>query len=107
MKTVIVFWQAFFLYVTSRRLAPDKTFAEWIDACETNYRERRIVHKAKTEWIFSGTMRNENGVIQDAGYLRSPKPMNRARALKYFRREFPRATVLHIDDKNKIITYMF
>ena len=78
----------------------------WIDRRDA-HRSRVIVHKAKTEWIFSGTVRNENGVIQDAGYLRSPKLMNRKQALKYFRREFPRAVVLHIDDKNKIVTYMF
>ena len=82
-------------------------YESWLDA-RTNIRaERHIIHKAKTEWIFSGTVRNENGVIQDAGYLRSPRLMNRKQALKYFRREFPRATVLHIDDKNKIVTYIF
>jgi hypothetical protein len=82
-------------------------FEQWLDERYNKKRERHIVHKVKTEWIFSGTVRNEQGVIQDAGYLRSPKLMRRAQALKYFRREFPRATVLHIDDKNKIITYMF
>jgi hypothetical protein len=107
MIPIIVFWRALFYYVTSRRLAPERTFADWIESCDRERRERHIVHKSKTEWIFSGTVRNENGVIQDAGYLRSPKLMRRAQALKYFRREFPRATVLHIDDRNKIITYMF
>src|SRR4051812_22186464 len=80
---------------------------EWLDERYNAKREQHIIHNVKTEWIFSGTVRNENGVIQDAGYLRSPSKMNRRQALAYFRREFPRAVPLHIDDKNKIITYSF
>jgi hypothetical protein len=80
---------------------------EWLDRKANERALRIIVHRVKTEWIFSGTVRNENGSMQDAGFLRSPYPMRRAQALKYFAKQFPRASIMHIDDKNKIITYTF
>jgi hypothetical protein len=83
------------------------TWPEWRARREWERRERRIVHKVKTEWIFSGTVRGDNGAMQDAGFLRSPYPMRRAQALRYFARQTPNAKILHIDDKNKIITYSF
>lgn len=79
----------------------------WWHPLQSERRLHHIIHKSKTEWIFSGTVRNENGVMQDAGFLRSPHPMRRAQALKYFAKAFPRANMIHVDDKNKIITYSF
>lgn len=70
------------------------------------YREHFIIHKRKTQWIFSGTSRTAAGFRNDEGFVRSPKEMNRAQALRYFRRNFSKlAEVLHVDDRNKIITY--
>lgn len=82
-------------------------YEQWLDERANARALHIIVHKVKTEWLFSGTVRNENGFMQDAGYLRSPTKMNRAQALKYFARAFPRGNILHVDDKNKIITYSY
>ena len=99
--------RALFYWLTSRRIAPETSFAMWLDIAENERRERIIVHKVKTEWIFSGTVRNDKGAMQDAGYLRSPDRKNRKQALRYFARMFPRGNLIHVDDKNKIIKYTF
>lgn len=67
--------------------------------------EKYIIHRHKTEWLFSGVTRDANGFYSDAGFTRSPRSMNRAQALRYFRRFNPNATLNHVDDKNKIITF--
>ena len=85
----------------------DVGFDQWAQDRANARALHHIIHKSKTEWIFSGTVRNERGAMQDAGYLRSPVKMRRAKALRYFARQFPRASIIHVDDKNKIITYIF
>ena len=82
-------------------------YEQWVDEREQARRLRHIVHKTKTEWVFSAVVRNDKGAMQDGGYLRSPHPMRRAQALRYFAKNFPNARILHIDDKNKIVTYSF
>lgn len=70
------------------------------------YRENFIIHKAKTLWRFSGVGSSDNGFYQDLGVQVSPTPMNRAQALRYFKHHFPdSATILHVDERHKIVTY--
>ena len=38
-------------------------YETWLDARANARALNHIVNKSKTEWIFSGTVRNENGVI--------------------------------------------
>jgi len=68
-------------------------------------REHFIVHKLKTEWIFSGVRQDDKGYFSEIGIIRSGKKLNRAQAIRYTVNHFPRATIKHIDDRNKIITY--
>lgn len=105
MQNFFDFW--LWLFAPRNQSSDEETFSEWQQKRQALRAEHFIVHKLKSEWLFSGTIRNENGVTQDAGYLRSPTKMNRAQALKYFARAFPRGNILHVDDKNKIITYSF
>lgn len=81
---------------------------EWQNARAIRHNKRAesyIVNRVKTEWLFSGVSRDDHGFYSDAGFTRSPHPMNRAQALRYFSRLHPLAVVNHIDDKNKIITF--
>ena len=64
-----------------------------------------IVHIAKTEWIFSGVRQDDKGYFSDIGIIRSAGKLNREQAIRYTVKNFPRATIKHIDDRNKIITY--
>jgi len=96
-----------FLFASRDPATDHETFGEFADKREQARRLHHIVHKAKTEWLFSGTIRSDNGVISDGGFLRSPYAMRRAQALDYFVRTFPHGKIVHVDDKNKIITYSF
>lgn len=102
-----VYWpllRAAYLYVFSDRfgLVP---FADIKRMCEDDYAAAVIIHKVKTEWIFSGVCQDERGFFSDIGIERSPKKFNRAQALRYYHRQYPKAVIKHIDDANKIITY--
>lgn len=63
-----------------------------------------IIHRKKTEWIFSGVDRGTFGT-RDMGFTRSPRLMNRAQAHRYLRNWYPQATIIHVDDRHKVITY--
>lgn len=61
--------------------------------------------RRKYEWIFSGVIQGQNNALADAGYFRSPRRMSKSQAIRYVRDIVPRATVTHVDDVNKIVTY--
>lgn len=70
------------------------------------YRENYIVNKRKTLWRYSGVSAGQNNFYTDLGVLVSETEMNRAQAMRYFKKNFPEnATILHIDDRHKIVTY--
>jgi len=72
--------------------------------CEFERAEEYVIHKLKTQWFFSGVIRNNQGT-RDLGVLPSAEIMNRKQALKWLHENFADVTILHIDDRNKIITY--
>lgn len=103
-----VYWprlRAFFLFVTSRRLEPFTTLSDWQRMCEDDYAAAMIIHKIKTEWIYSGVRQDDRGYFSDIGIVRSTRKLNRAQALSEFQTLFPKGVIKHIDDANKIITY--
>ena len=101
-----VYWpalRAFYLWVMAPANGPD--YDEFRHMCKNDYAAAVIIHKVKTEWIFSGVRQDEKGFFSDIGIERSPKRFNRAQALRYYHRQYPKAVIKHIDDANKIITY--
>lgn len=86
-------------------------FVDWFyrrfrtPAAYDRYRENFIVNKVRTRWMFSGVIRGPNGVRTDAGVVSPSAMMNKREALKAFAEVNPNARVVHVDDRNKIITY--
>jgi len=66
-----------------------------------DWRERN----RKYSWIFSGVIQGQNNALADGGYFRSPRKMSRDQAIRYVRDVVPRATITHVDDLNKIVSY--
>lgn len=66
---------------------------------------RAIAAEPRAQWIFSGVRQDSNGFFSDIGYVRSAHPMKQHEAEKHLVKNFPRATVKHIDPRNRIITY--
>lgn len=96
----------FFDFVVWRFSTTGTPFWEWAETRKWARHAHYIVHNLKSEWLFSGVLRDEKGYHSDAGFTRSPRLMNRAQALRYFKRFNPNATIKHIDDRNKIITFI-
>lgn len=100
-----------FLVWLARLIAPhlperlSLVMLEWSQRRFLQVSEHFIVHKLKTQWIYSGVRQDEKGFFSDIGIVRSTRKLNRAQALREYQTMFPKGVIKHIDDANKIITY--
>lgn len=77
---------------------------EWMKSIRVQFLVWHAIHWKKYTWIVSGVKLGANNVRSDTGFIRLHN-FRRAEVIAAVRDSYPGAVILHIDDRNKIVTY--
>lgn len=82
-----------------------QSIREWFAITELRFAVYRKKYWWRVEWRFSGVTQTPSGHYKDSGVIVSPHPMRRSEAIAYALKLSPGATILHVDDWHRIISF--